>query len=146
MRTVKVINDGWYFSKEAQGAPSSIPADWESVTLPHTWNGVDGQDGGNDYYRGKCFYVRKLTKEEIGDAPVNYLQFDAVNSSAEVFWNGEKITSHDGGYSAFRVRLDNILDENILAVSADNSPNDKVYPQVADFTFYGGLYREVRIL
>ena len=146
MRTVKVINDGWYFSKEAQGAPSSLPADWESVTLPHTWNGVDGQDGGNDYYRGKCFYVRKLTKEEIGDAPVNYLQFDAVNSSAEVFWNGEKITSHDGGYSAFRVKLDNILDENILAVSADNSPNDKVYPQVADFTFYGGIYRDVKLI
>ncbi len=146
MRTFKVINDGWYFSKEAQGAPSSIPADWESVTLPHTWNGVDGQDGGNDYYRGKCFYVRKLTKEEIGDAPVNYLQFDAVNSSAEVFWNGEKITSHDGGYSAFRVKLDNILDENILAVSADNSPNDKVYPQVADFTFYGGIYRDVKLI
>ena len=146
MRTVKVINDGWYFSKEAQGAPSSLPADWESVTLPHTWNGVDGQDGGNDYYRGKCFYVRKLTKEEIGGAPVNYLQFDAVNSSAEVFWNGEKITSHDGGYSAFRVKLDSILDENILAVSADNSPNDKVYPQVADFTFYGGIYRDVKLI
>ena len=76
----------------------------------------------------------------------NYIQFDGVNSSAEVWWNGEKIGSHDGGYSAFRVRIPEISDENILTVYADNSPNDTVYPQVADFTFYGGIYRDVTVI
>ena len=88
----------------------------------------------NDYYRGKCCYVKLLKKADLGEKPVHYIQFDGVNSSAEGWLNGEKIGSHDVGYSAFRVRIPEISDENILTVYADNSPNDTVYPQVADFT------------
>lgn len=146
MREVININKNWLFSKKEQPVPKTLPEDWESVNLPHTWNGTDGQDGGNDYYRGKCCYVKLLKKADLGEKPVHYIQFDGVNSSAEVWWNGEKIGSHDGGYSAFRVRLPEISDENILTVYADNSPNDTVYPQVADFTFYGGIYRDVTVI
>ena len=146
MREVININKNWLFSKKEQPVPKTLPEDWESVNLPHTWNGTDGQDGGNDYYRGKCCYVKLLKKADLGEKPVHYIQFDGVNSSAEVWWNGEKIGSHDGGYSAFRVRIPEISDENILTVYADNSPNDTVYPQVADFTFYGGLYRGVKLI
>ena len=146
MREKININKEWLFSKSAKSAPNSLPTDWEKVDLPHTWNGTDGQDGGNDYYRGKCFYAKKLEKSELGDSSVHYLEFEAVNSSAEVYWNAKLIGRHDGGYSTFRVKIPEILDENLLVVAADNSPNDRVYPQVADFTFYGGIYRDVSVI
>ena len=146
MREIININKDWRFSKQAQQVPKALPEDWEHVNLPHTWNGTDGQDGGNDYYRGKCCYVKSLKKSELVGGPIHYLQFDGVNSSAEVWWNGEKICSHDGGYSTFRVKLPEIAEENLLTVFADNSPNDTVYPQVADFTFYGGIYRDVTVI
>lgn len=75
-----------------------------------------------------------------------YLEFEGVNSTAEVIFNGKSLITHNGGYSTFRVKLDNILDENTLVVTADNSANDTVYPQQADFTFYGGIYRDVNII
>ncbi|MCI5659250.1 MAG: glycoside hydrolase family 2 protein [Clostridium sp.] len=146
MRQIININKDWRFSKKPQSTPTALPTDWESVDLPHTWNGTDGQDGGNDYYRGKCAYAKALTADELGSAPVHYLQFDGVNSSAEVYWNGRQIAKHDGGYSTFRAKLPEILPENLLVVYADNSPNETVYPQMADFTFYGGIYRDVTVL
>lgn len=146
MRQIININKDWRFSKTPRRTPTALPTDWETVDLPHTWNGTDGQDGGNDYYRGKCAYAKALTADELGSAPVHYLQFDGVNSSAEVYWNGKQIAKHDGGYSTFRAKLPEILPENLLVVYADNSPNETVYPQVADFTFYGGIYRDVTVL
>ena len=146
MRQIININKDWRFSKKPQSTPTALPTDWESVDLPHTWNGTDGQDGGNDYYRGKCAYAKALTADELGSAPVHYLQFDGVNSSAQVYWNGQQIAKHDGGYSTFRAKLPEILPENLLVVYADNSPNETVYPQMADFTFYGGIYRDVTVL
>lgn len=146
MREIRTINDSWYFSKDAKAVPDTLPESWEAITLPHTWNGIDGQDGGNDYYRGKCYYAKTLSRDLFQNQDVYYLQFEGVNSSAEVYWNGTKLTTHHGGYAAFRVRLDEIKEENLLVVTADNSPNDFVYPQNADFTFYGGIYREVKIV
>lgn len=146
MRTTQIINNHWYFSKEATAVPAALPTDWEQVTLPHTWNGKDGQDGGNDYHRGTCFYAKNILRTDFPEQDIHYLQFEGVNSSAEVYWNGKKLITHHGGYSAFRVRLDEILDENLLVVTADNAPNEFVYPQHADFTFYGGIYRSVKIV
>lgn len=137
MRNIKLINEGWSFTKEGVT---------ESVTLPHTWNGTDGQDGGNDYYRGECIYEKKLGSADFPDGDEIYLQLDGANSSACVYFNDKKLTAHDGGYSSFRVKLDEIKDENIIRVCVDNSPNDYVYPQVADFTFYGGIYRDVKLI
>lgn len=146
MRNIKNINDNWLFSKEAKSIPHVMPHDWEKINLPHTWNGTDGQDGGNDYYRGTCYYVKQLSLADFGDEDEYYLQFDAVNSSAKVYFNGELVAQHDGGYSAFRAKLGNIQESNLLVVAADNSPNDYVYPQTADFTFYGGIYRSVKLI
>lgn len=146
MREIQLLNTDWHFSKHADSIPNTLPDSWETVSLPHTWNGIDGQDGGNDYYRGKCFYAKSISKDFFQNHDVYYLQFEGVNSSAEVYWNGTKLTTHHGGYAAFRVRLDNIQEENLLIVTADNSPNDFVYPQNADFTFYGGIYREVKLI
>ncbi|MBR3766899.1 MAG: glycoside hydrolase family 2 protein [Clostridia bacterium] len=148
MRTVTNINKNWAFSLEAKEIPASYPAEWTSLDLPYTWNGEDGQDGGNDYRRTKGYFVKALTKEELTLNEVTYIEFQAVNSTAEVFFNGKKLTTHHGGYSTFRVKIasEDIKDENLLVVTADNSPNNFVYPQMADFTFYGGIYRDVNII
>lgn len=145
MRKIKVINDNWFFSKNIKSVPSSVPTDCEQLNLPYTWNGDDGQDGGNDYYRGKCCFIKELPASEF-EGEVNYIEFGAVNSTAEVYWNGEKLCVHHGGYSIFRVELKEIKENNLLVVFADNRPNDFVYPQMADFTFYGGIYRDVKLI
>lgn len=146
MRNITVINKNWLFSKTAKAAPQSIPSDWEQLNLPFTWNGKDGQDGGNDYYRGTCYFAKEITASELPDGDVKYLQFDGVNSSCVVFWNGEEIATHDGGYSTFRAKINEIKDTNLLVVAVDNSANERVYPQNADFTFYGGIYRDVSVI
>lgn len=117
------------------------------VQLPHTWNGQDGQDGGNDYWRGTCVYQKNFLKPEFGAEQRVYLEFRGVNSSAEVELNGTPVMTHHGGYSTFRSDVTELLaDENHLTVKVDNSVNGSVYPQKADFTFYGGIYRDVLLL
>ncbi len=147
MRSIYDFNEKWAFSKEACDIPREMPKNWYWVNLPHTWNNIDGQDGGNDYYRGRCFYAKTLAKAELPLAEKFFLEFNGANSSADVYINGEHIAHHDGGYSTFRVDItDKLKEENLVVVAVDNSPNDRVYPQVADFTFYGGLYRKVNII
>ena len=118
------------------------------LDLPHTWNAIDGQDGGNDYWRGTCSYEKTFAKPEFDAAnEVVYLQFHGVNASAKVVLNGKEVCTHDGGYSTFRSDVTALLEaENHLVVYVDNSVNDRVYPQKADFTFYGGIYRDVEIV
>ena len=140
MRKILPIHDNWLFSKRNTGNAA------ETVTLPHTWNAVDGQDGGNDYYRGTCYYTRQLTKPETNPDDEVWLEFLGAAHTCEVMLNGEKICHHEGGYSTFRVKLENLKEENSLVVSVDNADNDRVYPQKADFTFYGGLYRGVNLI
>ena len=132
-----VLNTGWTFTKEEHSEP---------VTLPHTWNAVDGQDGGNDYYRGSCTYALQLPAIRLPEGGRAVLQFDGVAMTAVVNLNGQKVAEHKGGYSTFRVDITDLLqDKNTLTVEVDNSDNDTVYPQKADFTFYGGIYREVTL-
>ncbi len=147
MREISSFNAGWLFSKTAAAVPSALPADWESVDLPHSWNAVDGQDGGNDYHRGTCYYAKQIAKADLPQTDRIYLEIKGANSSADVYVNGSKIKSHDGGYSTWRVDMtDSLQDTNLIVIAVDNAPNDRVYPQMADFTFYGGLYRDVNII
>ena len=148
---MKNINTGWQFTKDVipvqEGTSVLSQGSWESVDLPHTWNGEDGQDGGNDYHRGTCLYAKKITRAELGDAPVIYLEFEGANSSATLYVNGKEAGHHDGGYSTWRVNVTDLLsEENEVVVAVDNAANDHVYPQMADFTFYGGLYRSVNVI
>ena len=146
MRNVLNFNASWLFAKQTE-VPAALPTDWEQVNLPHCWNAVDGQDGGNDYFRGTCQYVKTFTKAELPESDRYYLEIRGANSSADVTFNGEKLAHHDGGYSTWRVELTEKLQaENLLVISVDNSANETVYPQMADFTFYGGLYRDVNII
>ena len=140
MRTVTKLMKNWQFT-----GPDGKTA---AVELPHTWNHIDGQDGGNDYKRGSCTYQTTFAKPAF-DANTQqvWLQFEGVNASAAVTLNGTEVIRHDGGYSTFRADITALLaEQNTLTVFADNSKNDRVYPQKADFTFYGGIYRDVSLL
>ena len=144
MRNIVNLNKNWLFLKD-----TAIPTaeGGETVNLPHSWNATDGQDGGNDYFRGSCLYKKTVSKAEIGEADLYYLEFLGANSSAEVFVNGESVAKHDGGYSTWRVDITKYLDgECEVAVIVNNAANETVYPQMADFTFYGGLYRSVNLI
>ena len=146
MRNVISLNADWVFNKQTE-IPAALPTDWEAVNLPHTWNATDGQDGGNDYFRGTAVYAKTIAKADLPEAAQVYLEIRGANSSADVYLNGEKLAHHDGGYSTWRVNLTETLkEENLLAIAVDNSANETVYPQMADFTFYGGLYRNVNLV
>jgi len=104
-------------------------------------------DGGNDYFRGSCLYKKVLKKADLPAADLYYLEFRGTNSSADLFVNGECKAHHDGGYSTWRVNITDALTENTeIALIVDNSINETVYPQMADFTFYGGVYRDVNLI
>ena len=147
MRQIYNLNTKWAFSKEATSVPSTMPEKWYWVTLPHTWNDIDGQDGGNDLYRGTAYYAKTISKVDLPTADQYYLEFNGANSSAKVYINGKNVASHDGGYSTWRVNItEELTDETLIVVEVDNAANQTVYPQMADFTFYGGLYRNVNII
>jgi len=140
MRSTTKLMKNWQFT----GPDGKTTA----VDLPHTWNNIDGQDGGNDYWRGICIYKTRFAAPAFDkNTQQVWLQFEGVNASAKVTLNGVEIARHDGGYSTFRADVTALLaDSNVLIVEADNSKNDRVYPQKADFTFYGGIYRDVSLL
>ena len=140
MREITKIMKGWEFT-----GPDGTTT---TVDLPHTWNARDGQDGGNDYWRGTCIYRTRFAAPQFNTVSHQvWIQFDGVNASAHVVLNGSPVCNHDGGYSTFRANITELLrDENELTVEVDNSKNDRVYPQKADFTFYGGIYRDVSLM
>ena len=140
MRKIEPLRAGWHFT-----GPDGKRA---AVSLPHTWNAQDGQDGGNDYWRGTCRYDCAFARPDFDPrTECVYLEFDGVNASAEVTLNGQPVCRHDGGYSTFRAEVTALLQpENTLTVAVDNGRNTRVYPQKADFTFYGGIYRDVKLL
>ena len=144
MRNILNLNADWLFVKNTADIAAT---EGIRVDLPHTWNAEDGNDGGNDYFRGSCLYTKVIKKAELPTADCYYLEICGANSSADVYLDGEKLAHHDGGYSTWRVDLTGrIGEESQLSIVVDNAPNETVYPQMADFTFYGGLYRNVNLI
>ena len=147
MRQILNLNRKWSFTKDFSEIPQTADPKWNFVNLPHSWNAIDGQDGDNDYYRGTCLYMKEIKKEDLPEAEKYYLEIKGANSSATVYVNGKEKAHHDGGYSTWRVDItEEIGISTVVAITVDNSANDTVYPQMADFTFYGGLYRDVNLI
>ncbi len=150
MRNIIDLNQSWKFIQEDAGLPGELPGDWQSVDLPHSWNAVDGQDGNGSYYRGRCWYARtfKTPRQPLSGGRV-YVEIMAAGQQATVYVNGKEAVYHEGGYSTFRADVTELCVEegdNLLVVACDNSNKSNVYPQSADFTFYGGLYRGVNLI
>ena len=152
MRRVINLNNDWKFIQEdiADAYLRNIECNsWEDVSIPHTWNDIDGIDGGNDYFKGACWYRKNLFVDKNLSRKRVYIELNGANSVANVYLNGQHLGEHKGGYSTFRFDVTDIVEfgeNNILAVKVDNSLADDIYPIWADFTFYGGLYRDVNLV
>jgi beta-galactosidase len=150
-RETESLNAGWRFHLgDAPGAESAAFDDrgWAAVDLPHTWNAQDGQDGGNNYFRGTGWYRRRFAARAAWAGREVYLQFDGANRRADVYLNGQLLGTHLGGFARFRFDATPHLRpgaDNVLAVRVNNEVNG-VAPTVADFTFFGGIYRGVSLL
>jgi beta-galactosidase len=129
--------------------PAFDDVGWQGVSVPHTWNAADGQDGGNDYLRGSGWYrARFVLPQELAGRKL-FLEFGGANQLAEVWLNGQRLGEHRGGYTAFRLEATAVATpelENLLAVRVSNTPDPDILPLSADYTFFGGLYRPVRLL
>ena len=106
---------------------------WETVDLPHTWNGTDGQDGGNDYYRGTCFYRKKLLKNELEAGKEVYLEFTGTNSTADLYVNGKHAAHHDGGYSTWRANITPYLEEEKMCIRDRRRVLRRTVPEVSPY-------------
>lgn len=146
-RQLMRLEDNWLFVKSAENAFAAAAASGEKITLPHTWNAADGQDGGNDYYRGTCYYVKNLHSPRLQAGEQAYLEFQGAAMITDIYVNNQLLAHHEGGYSAFRVNITDVLsEENTIVAAVNNEDNSTCYPQKADFTFYGGLYRMVNLI
>lgn len=145
MNKIININKDWNFTKNAVVREQLANEPMTKLDLPHTWNAEDGVSGGNNYHRGLAWYRKTLEIEE--NKGRIYLDFEGANSVCDVYLNDVHIGKHEGGYSGFRFDItDHVKDTNILEVAVDNSHIEEVYPLWADFTFYGGIYRDVNII
>jgi beta-galactosidase len=149
-RLVK-LNQGWKFFAGDEVRASEAAFDdtsWPSVDLPHTWNGLDGEDGGDNYRRGAGWYRRHLVVDAALAGRRLYLQFDGASLMADVYVNGVHLGNHKGGFARFRFDATGALKtgaDNVIAVRVDNGQLG-IPPTSSDFTIFGGLYRGVALL
>ncbi|MET7420085.1 glycoside hydrolase family 2 TIM barrel-domain containing protein [Dactylosporangium sp. NPDC005555] len=145
------LNTGWRFTKgDVAGAEATTFNDsaWQQLNVPHTWNAADGADGGNNYYRGIGWYRRHYTVPAGFAGKMLFLQFAGVNQVADVWVNGVYLGKHSGGYARFRFGATSAFkvgQDNVIAVKVTNAHNADIAPLSADFTFYGGIYRNVSL-
>ncbi len=169
MRKLVPINDNWVFVHENIPLLNALPENGTPVSLPHTWNAVDGHDGHSidvpvadwcqgdmsekpvdQYDRGSYWYYREFDPipQPLPGGRL-YIEIPAAEAQATVYVNGRQAAYHEGGYSCFRADITDYLREsgrNLLAVNVSNEHQTHIYPQHADFTFYGGLYRGVNLI
>jgi beta-galactosidase len=146
------LDEQWRFIRQDVAGAAEIGFDdsaWQTVSLPHTWNNMDAQDGGNDYYRGVGWYRRHLVVDPQYAGKSSFLKFDGAATMAEVFVNGKLVGSHEGNFAAFCFDVTQSLHvgkDNVIAVKVNNAKSDDVVPLGGDFPIFGGLYRDVHLL
>ena len=141
------LTDNWFFIKSDSPAAPAPDAAWLPVTIPHTWNAIDGETGPK-YYRGPGWYKTTLTLPQLRDGERAYLRFEAISTAADVYFNGKHLGEHLGGFNAFTFEITPLAraGANELLVRADNSPRRYIAPLSGDFTVFGGIYRPVHLI
>ena len=145
------INEIWKFHKANITTTVNEINDstWQTVSLPHTWNAEDVVDDVKGYYRGVGWYNRKITFPSTLEGKRIYLYFEGASQVTEVFVNGTSVGKHIGGYTAFRFDITNFIkigQKNTISAKVDNAQNKNIIPLSADFTFFGGIYRDVYVI
>ncbi len=143
-RTITDLNAHWQFKK----SPINSIEAFSKVNLPHTYNDSDAFDDKPGYYRGKATYQKILDTKELDKDKIHYLRFEGVNQIARIWMNGQQVGEHIGGYTAFNLEVTSYLsyDKDTLLVEVDNSHHPDIIPLRGDFTFYGGIYRDVCLI
>lgn len=154
-RIYQTINSNWSFYKgEIKDFPQSdADIKWENVSLPHSWNAMDVNDDEPGYYRGIGWYKKQLYIPSSWKNKEVYIFFEGASQVTEVYINGQIIGKHTGGYNFFSFPVSKYLKSdtgkvaiNEIVVKVDNSHNDDIPPLSADFTFFGGIYRDVELV
>lgn len=149
-RIKTTINDAWRFSM--QEAPATgvdfDDSTWEIVSIPHTWNARDTDDETPGYARGKGWYRRSIEIEELLPEQRIGIHFEGANQVTVLYINGQRVGSHTGGYTAFAFDITPYVHtgKNLFAIEVDNAHDPDIPPLSADYTFYGGIYRDVYLL
>ncbi|WP_299064219.1 glycoside hydrolase family 2 TIM barrel-domain containing protein [uncultured Polaribacter sp.] len=151
IRHIETVNDNWHFYKGELELPFSIDKTkvWEPVTIPHSWNTQDILDDTDGYYRGDGWYKKTMVVPQIYKNQQVFLLFEGANQVTTLYVNGKKIDKdHIGGYTTFARNITNALKvgENQLFIKVNNAHNDEIVPQSADFSFYGGIYRDIHLI
>jgi len=120
----------WEFSKDGEN--------WETVTVPHSYNALDGPT--QKYYRGKAHYRREI---KVPGGKNAYVLFEGAAQAAEVYLDGEMLKAHKGGYTPFVVP---VAHSGLLEVVCDNTEDVEMIPVSSDFNKNGGLHNPVRLL
>ena len=148
-RIKETINSNWQFYKGDN--PPEDHSNWQKISLPHTYNTIDVNDDDPGYYRGNAWYSKKVFVPASWKDKDVYLHFEGASQVATVYINGKQIAEHIGGYSAFNCKINSYISftDTLTAfqvlVKVNNSHNENIPPLSADFTFYGGIYRDVFI-
>ncbi|AUS06281.1 glycoside hydrolase family 2 TIM barrel-domain containing protein [Pseudotamlana carrageenivorans] len=151
VRHIETINESWSFYKGTLDFPftTNNATKWEQVTLPHSWNTKDILDDEDGYYRGDGWYKKTMIIPQVFEDQQVFLLFEAANQVASLYVNNKKIgEDHIGGYTSFAKDVTSALKtgENEIAIKVNNSHNDEIVPQSADFSFYGGIYRDIQLI
>ncbi|HTB81187.1 MAG TPA: glycoside hydrolase family 2 TIM barrel-domain containing protein [Opitutaceae bacterium] len=150
-RSDTLLDTGWRFYRgDAQDAagPAFNDDGWSAVTVPHCWNAIDGEKGG-DYYRGPGWYRHALELPATDQGRRIFLRFEGASQTAKVFVNGTEAGEHLGGFGAFCLEITAFVKfgaSNVIAVCVDNSKRADLAPLAGDFTIFGGIYRPVHLL
>jgi beta-galactosidase len=147
------FNYNWHFSKDLINPTTAKLSTnkWQQINIPHTWNNLDVMDDAKGYFRGIGWYRKAIKLEESYKGKNIYLDFEGANQVTELFINGKRVGLHTGGYTRFNFRIDDFLNfeagaENVILVKVDNAHNDNIPPLSGDFTFFGGIYRDVNLV
>ncbi len=151
IRHVETLNDAWLFHKGSIANPfkEAYTVAWENVTIPHSWNTKDILDDEDGYYRGDGWYKKTVVIPKVYNNQQVFLHFEGANQVTTLYVNGKAIgNAHIGGYTAFSRAITSALHagENEIAIKVNNAHHDEIVPQAADFSFYGGIYRDIQLI
>ncbi len=148
-RLIQNFNQSWKFQRaDVSGAEATTFDDssWGSVGLPHSF--------GLPYFMSSSFYVGYGWYRKHFTVPSSWtgksvsLEFQAAFDQAQIYVNGTQVGQHIGGYNGFSIDITSAINtgDNVVAVRLNNNWNAQIPPLTGDYTFQGGLYRDVNLV